>query len=576
MNDEPLSNRGVLRFLLRFWLRRRGLFLLGAAFMLGATSFDLCLPLAASHLIDTLVSAQAGDAAHAAAWWAWAVFVGVFAASALSRNLSHRLWIPVAARNMEEITNESHARVQALPAQWHERRLAGATVRRLSRAMWGYDSVTDALGISVGPALLVLLGLCTMLFWRQPAAGLLAFGVVALFLVLNVVTTVRYLRPANRRSNEMDERVHGALADAVNAQATVRNFGGEAGEAARLARATAAWRRAVMRTWRRFVNVGLLQSALLLLLLAGVTGAVLHAWAQGRAGPGDVAFAITAFLQMSGYLRNLGDNMRAMQKGLDDVAGVAWLPAARPAAAPASPVCSGDIVFEQVDFAHPGGTAICRAMQLQVRRGETVLIVGPSGSGKSTLVRLLQGHCGPQRGCIRIGGVALDAIGAGALRRAIAIAPQDPGLFHRSVHDNIAYGHPAATRAEVVAAARAAGAHEFISAWPQGYETVVGERGARLSGGQAQRISLARALLPQAPILVLDEATSALDAATEERILAGLARSRGTQTRIVISHRPSAALQADRCLALQQGRLVEIAVPCARRQSVAGSVSGGG
>ncbi|MFM0176154.1 ABC transporter ATP-binding protein [Paraburkholderia sediminicola] len=558
------SMRLVASFVASLWVRRRTRFLLGTVLMLGATGFDLLMPMAAARLVDSLTGLTRGDTQ---IWMAWGILVGAFAFAAVLRNASIRMWVPVSATNMEALVNETYTRVQQYTPEWHAEQLSGTTVRQISRGMWGYDSVSDAVCMRLGPTLLVLVGLCASLAWRLPHAGACSFALVGLFSLVSVLASSWYLRPTNLKASTADSTISGLLADVLSGHATVRAFATEKREAARVAEAMTEWRLAAITSWCRSVNLGLVQSALLWLLLAGVTAATVHAWNHEHATAGDVAFAVTAFLQMSIYLRNIGDNVRAMQKGIDDLAGLIGLvqnrdamPArhkAHPADA-ASCNIGGDLHFENVSFGYPGRPPVLRGLNLHVRAGETVLIVGASGSGKSTLIRLLQGIYEPQRGRVKVGGFDTTSVSSATLRQAISAVSQDTALLHRSIHENVAYGRPDATRADVVAAAVAASADTFISALPNGYDSAIGQHDSGLSGGQLQRIALARALLTNASILVLDEATSALDRSTEEDILERLAADRGRQTRVVISHRPSETLRADRVLRLVDGSLIDV------------------
>ena len=562
---RALSNRRVLGFIMRFWLRRKGLLLAGVGLTLLAIGFDLALPWASGQLIDTVTK---GPSAVDAAWVAWAMFVGVYLGFSLIRNLAMRFWIPLAARNMEEMTNEGYARVQAFSSDWHADSFAGATVRKLTRAMWGYDSVTDAVTIWLAPSVIVLLGLSLMLLVRQPLAGAVALVVVIAYIVVNVVVTTRYVRPANLKSNALDSLIGASLADAVTSNPTVKSFGAETREAARVAVVTAAWRDAVMVTWHKFTNVWLGQNLLLVLLQAGLTAAMIHAWSRGTATPGDVAFAITAFMLMSGYLRNMGENIRMLQKGLDDtedlaaweglppqIADVLDAPDFKPNTGKEGP---GAIAFENVTFRYKAaGSPLYDHFSLTIAPGERVALVGPTGSGKSTFVKLVQRLHDLQGGRIVIDGQDVAEVTQGSLRRAIAVVPQDPALFHRSLRDNIAYGRPGATDEEVIAAATKARAHDFILKLPQGYDTLVGERGIKLSGGERQRVAIARAFLTDAPILVMDEATSSLDVETEGQVQEAAEALMAGRTTIVIAHRLSTVRGADRILVFQNGRVVE-------------------
>ncbi len=560
VRKRALSNRQVLGFIARFWKRRPVLFALGVGLTLVAVAFDLALPTASKHLIDAVVEKPRGDPA---AWSALWVFIGVYFAFAVIRNIAHRFWIPLAARNMEEMTNEGFARVQAFSSDWHADSFAGATVRKLTRAMWGYDAVTDAVTIWLGPGVIVLVGLSVMMLFQQPVAGVISLVVVTAYLGVNMIVTERYVRPSNLRSNAFDSRIGGALADAVTSNPTVKSFGAEARENARIAVVTAQWRDAVMVTWSRFTDVWLGQNLLLVVLQAGLTGSMVWGWSQGTATPGDVASAITAFMLMSGYLRNLGENIRMLQKGLDDSEDVAaWDRLAPQIAdapeAPAFKVGPGAIAFETVTFRYKAaGAPLYDQFSLTIAPGERVALVGPTGSGKSTFVKLIQRLHDLQGGRIVIDGQDVSAVAQGSLRRAIAVVPQDPALFHRTLLENISYGRPEATRAEIEEAARKAHAHDFILGLPRGYDTLVGERGVKLSGGERQRVAIARAFLADAPILVLDEATSSLDVETEGQVQIAAEALMAGRTTIVIAHRLSTVRGADRILVFQKGRVVE-------------------
>ncbi|MDI1363562.1 MAG: ABC transporter ATP-binding protein [bacterium] len=555
-----LSNGQVLGFIARFWARRPVLFSLGVGLTLAAIGFDLAMPYASGRLVDAVVDKPRGDPA---AWSALWVFVGVYLAFAVVRNISHRFWIPLAARNMEEMTNEGFAKVQAFSSDWHADSFAGATVRKLTRAMWGYDSVTDAATIWLGPGIVVLVGLSLMILIKQPLAGGISLVVVVAYIGANLVVTERYVRPYNLRSNAFDSRIGGALADAVTSNPTVKSFGAEARETARIAKVTAQWRDAVMVTWNRFTDVWLGQNLLLVVLQAGLTGSMVWGWSQGTATPGDVAFAITAFMLMSGYLRNMGENIRMLQKGLDDTEDLAaWARLAPQIAdapdAPAFKVGPGAITFEDVTFRYKAaGAPLYDQFSLTIAPGERVALVGATGSGKSTFVKLIQRLHDLQGGRIVIDGQDVSAVTQGSLRRAIAVVPQDPALFHRSLLENIAYGKPDATREEIEAAAMKAHAHDFILRLPKGYDTLVGERGVKLSGGERQRVAIARAFLTNAPILVLDEATSSLDVETEAEVQIAAEALMAGRTTIVIAHRLSTVRGADRILVFQKGRVVE-------------------
>ena len=571
MSDDPetphdgvrrrvLSNGQVLAFVVRQWMRRPRLLAATLVFLFVAVGMDLMLPKTAGGLVD----AVAKDPSHpAGAWRAWALFVGVFLGYAISRNIQLRFWNPFAAHNMEEMVNDAFVRVQSFSADWHADAFAGATVRKVSRAMWGYDQASDALTLVLGPAFLVLFGLSLMMFLRWPIVGVFSLLTVIAYVTSNVLLTTLYVRPANLRSNALDSHIGASLADAVSSNPTVKAFGAEAREEALFAGVMQAWRKAALVTWNRFINVWLIQNLMLVLLQAGLTGLLVKMWSDGKATAGDVAFAITAFMLMNGYLKNVGEQIRMLQKSLDDTEDVAGYMNQHPAVADLTDARQfrpgdGQVVFDHVTFAYANAAEpTYRDFSLAIAPGERVALVGPTGAGKSTFVKLIQRLYDLQAGRILVDGQDIAGVSQGSLRRSIAVVPQDPALFHRTIGENIAYGRPGATQDEIVAAAKRARAHDFIARLPKGYDTLVGERGVKLSGGERQRVAIARAFLVDASILVLDEATSSLDVETEAQVQAATEALMAGRTTIVIAHRLSTIRSADRILVFQDGRVIE-------------------
>jgi len=561
---QPLQNLEVLRFIAGFWtslpLRFGAILLL----MFVATIADVSIPTAAGRLVDAVshpVTDHVRDPSEA--WAAWAGLSVLYVLFLLLRTMAFRTSNGFYARNMEKIVRAAFARVQDYSADWHANTFAGATVRRVSRAMWGFDAVSDATLLMLGPTVLVLIGLAVSIGLRWPLAGLFTGVIVAAYMVVNIWMTQKYIRPANLRSNRLDSEIGAVLADAIAGNAAVKSFGAEARELERFGLTTTRWREAMTATWNRFNIMGLAQNLLLIALQAGLTALMVGRWAQGLASPGDVAFAVTAFMLMSGYLRNFGEIFRAMQRGLDDTMDVAAymrqppqiLDPANPA--PFAPQL-GLIRFEGVAFRYAGqSAAVYEDFDLDIRPGERVALVGPTGAGKSTFVKLLQRLYDLDAGRITIDGIDIAGVRQAELRRAIALVPQDPALFHRTIAENIAYARPDASQADIELAARRALAHDFIARLPRGYETLVGERGVKLSGGERQRVAIARAFLADAPILVLDEATSSLDVETEQAIQAATEALMRGRTTLLIAHRLSTIRSADRILVFQNGRIVE-------------------
>jgi len=291
-------------------------------------------------------------------------------------------------------------------------------------------------------------------------------------------------------------------------------------------------------------------------------GLSIHMWQVGQATPGDIAMALVSFFVISGYMRDIGMHIVQIQRSASELEDVVAfrLRDDEMRDAPDATVFKagiGEIVLDKVSFSYSTQVPIYSDFSLCIKPGERVALVGPSGGGKSTFVKLVERLYDVQGGEIRIDGQNIAKVTQESLRQAIALVPQEPILFHRSLADNIAYSKPGATKEEIIAAAQKAYAHEFIESLPMGYNTLVGERGIKLSGGERQRVALARAILADAPILILDEATSALDSISEHYIQKALKELMKGRTTITIAHRLATIRSVDRILVFDQGRIVE-------------------
>lgn len=561
-DDAPgarvLSNSAVLAFLWRQWRRRPWLFAALVGFTLVATAVDVFIPVAAGQLIDSMTGN--GDGGH---WAAFAVFLGLAIAFHAMRQIAVRFEIRFSSANMADMTTESFAKVQRFALDWHANTFAGSVVRKITRGMWAYDTITATLWFGLIPSVLVMAGLGVYMLFTWPVVGLYALAVTVIFCVASVLMSTLYVRPQNIRSNRLDSELGGAVADAISGVATVKSFGAEAREDARFHTLAWRWRGEVKKTWLRFVNTWLVQIIAVLCLQAGLTGLLIMLWQRGEASPGAVVFAITAFMLMSGYMRRFGEEVQNVQRGLDEIQDIAAYAKLEEqiADAPGAPDFvpgRGEIAFDRVRFTYAGqDTPLYEDFSLVIGAGEKVALVGPTGSGKSTFVKLVQRLYDVDAGAIRIDGQDVRAVTQASLRRSIALVPQDPALFHRSIAENIAYARPGASVDEIIEAAKRARAHDFIMRLPNGYETLVGERGVKLSGGERQRVAIARAVLADAPILVFDEATSSLDNATEREVQEAMADVMTDRTAIIIAHRLSTIRDADRILVFDRGRVVE-------------------
>jgi ATP-binding cassette, subfamily B, bacterial len=466
-------------------------------------------------------------------------------------------------RLMARFAGDAFWRVQRFSTDWHANNFAGSIVRRVTRGMWAVDMMDDTLLLALLPAAMVLGGSSLLLGWRWPSMGLIVAIGATLYVSLSITMSLNYVSPAARLSNAQDTLVGGSMADAVTCNAVVKSFGAESREDARLARVLNKWSRRTYRHWTNGTRSGTTQMVVLLGLRGSVTLYALWLWWQGRATPGGVTFVLTSYFIVHGYLRDVGQHVANLQRSvneMEDLVEMHVLPlgvADRPGAGPIH-IGKGEVVFDRITFCYGAhAQPLFHDFTLRIEAGERVGLVGHSGSGKTTFVKLLQRLYDLNDGRILIDGQEIARAAQVSLRAQLALVPQEPLLFHRSLAENIAYARPEATIAEIERAAQLANAHDFIIRQPKGYATLVGERGVKLSGGERQRVALARAFLADAPILILDEATSSLDSESEALIQEAMERLIVGRTAIVIAHRLSTVRMLDRILVFEEGRVVE-------------------
>jgi ATP-binding cassette subfamily B protein len=556
--------RKVLGFTFIHWRKQPVRVAVIVVLMLVATLADVLTPLYAGHLVDAVAGGVASDSlAWTAAITAFVALSTLGLASVISRQFIFMGIIAFTVRMMSEVGADAFARVQRFSTDWHANSFAGSTVRKVTRGMWALDLLNDTILLMLFPSAVMLIGSSILLGMYWPLMGVIVAIGSIIYIGVTVLLSVGFVAPAASLANAWDTRVGGALADAISCNAVVKGFGAELREDERLERVLGKWRKRTSRTWQRGTLSGLIQASMLWVLRVALIGASIWLWSQGLAKAGDIAFLLTTFFILQGYLRDVGQHIRNLQRSVNDMEelvgmydqplGIADMRDARPIE-----VGVGGIVFDKVDF-HYGkhATPLYRDFSVTIAPGERVGLVGHSGSGKTTFVKLIQRLYDVTGGSIEIDGQNIAHATQASLRQQIAMVQQEPILFHRSLAENIAYARPGATRAEVIRAAELANAHEFITALPKAYETLVGERGVKLSGGERQRVAIARAFLADAPILILDEATSSLDSESEMLIQKAMERLMEGRTTIVIAHRLSTVRALDRLLVFDHGKIVE-------------------
>jgi ATP-binding cassette subfamily B protein len=554
----------VFAYVARHWWRRKLLVAGVAGAMACATLADVFIPLFSGRLVDALLlTDRSREAALAVALEALAAMAALGAGAVALRFLAGWWIVPLTLGMMADIAEETFARVQSFSTDWHANSFAGSVVRKVTRGMWAVDLLNDTLLLALFSSTFVLFATAVLLGAHWPLMGLIVALGATLYVGLAFGLATVYIAPAAKLSNAWDTRIGGTLADALGCNAVVKAFGAEEREQAKLSGTVAKWRRRVSRTWMRHTYAGSGQQIVLLAVRLSLAAAGLWLWWAGRATPGDVTYVLTTYFVVHGYLRDVGMYVHNLQRSvneMDELVDLHATPVAVEDADGALPirVTAGEVRFEHVGF-HYGSheTPLYRDLSATIHAGERVGLVGRSGSGKTTFVKLIQRLYDVTGGAVLIDGHNVAAVTQRSLRASIALVPQEPILFHRTLAENIGYGRPGAAMEEIERAARLANAHEFIDRLPKGYQTLVGERGVKLSGGERQRIAIARAFLADAPILILDEATSSLDSESEQLIQAAVQRLMKGRTAIVIAHRLSTVRTLDRILVFDHGRIVE-------------------
>jgi ATP-binding cassette subfamily B protein len=452
--------------------------------------------------------------------------------------------------------------IHRLSLSYHISRRTGALSRIVDRGIKAIDFLLRFLVFNIVP-LGVELMVVAAIFWVAFGVWYFAVLVATIAAYVAFTFTVTEWRVKIRiLMNKEDQDAHQKAVDSLLNYETVKYFGAEGREAARYDRAMAGYQEAAVKT---AVSLGLLNAGQAAIIGAGLVAVMAMTALEVQAGTmtvGSFVMANAYVIQITMPLNFLGTvyreirqsliDMREMYELTDEAPEIVDAPDARPLA-----VGAGEVAFRAVDFDYGPGRSTLRGVSFTVPGGRSLAVVGPSGAGKSTIFRLLLRLYDVTGGAVEIDGQDVRAVTQGSLRAVIGVVPQDTVLFNDTIGYNIAYGRAGATEDEVVAAAKAAQIHDFIASLPEGYDTRVGERGLKLSGGEKQRVAIARTILKDPPILILDEATSALDTRTEREIQAELKRLGENRTVLMIAHRLSTVVDADEIVVLDQGRVAE-------------------
>ncbi len=591
----PSSDWQTLRRLFPYLWQYKWRVVAALSFMVGAKVANVGVPVLLKNLVDAMTPHTPGAGAGVSGTAAGAmpalvvVPVALLVAYGLLRlstslftELRELVFAKATAGASRRISLEVFQHLHGLSLRFHLERQTGGMSRDIERGTRAVNSLISYSLYSIIPTLIevgLVLGFLAVKF----DAWFAWITLIALVVYIGFTVTVTEWRTQFRKTmNELDSNAQSRAIDSLLNFETVKYFNNEAFEARRYDENLERYRRASVKSQ---TTLSVLNTGQQLIIAAGLVAMLwraAHGVAAGTMTLGDLVMVNAFMIQLYIPLGFLGVIYREIKQSLTDLEKmfallekereIADTPGALPLALPRRPgeprqdaalpglvheVSHADVRFEHVDFAYDPTRPILHDVSFQIPAGKTVAVVGPSGSGKSTLARLLYRFYDVQAGHIRIAGQDIRAVTQASVRQAIGIVPQDTVLFNDTVEYNIAYGRPGASRADVEQAARAARIHDFISATPLGYNTMVGERGLKLSGGEKQRVAIARTLLKDPPILIFDEATSALDSANERAIQAELQTAARNKTTLVIAHRLSTVVDAHEILVMDAGRIIE-------------------
>ena len=534
-----------------------GLVILGG---IGVQATDLAAPLYLKQLYN-IVAAHVPDQATVDHLFGLIGIVAVlWLANWIASRIQHFSNIYIEARVMSDLSQRAFSYLIDHSYNFFISRFSGSLTHKVNKFGRAFEGLFDSIVTRFFPTVLFVGGAIVVLFLRNHTLGAM-LGIWAVCFVVFQIYVARIRQPIRIARSEADTKITGTLADAISNHATISLFSGEKHERNIFKRVVEQWRVATARSW---YADGWIWTGLGLFIIAIETGLLYGAvifWRQGLLTVGDFVLIQIYLFAIFDRLTAINQDLRRVYDAFADAGemmellelphAVTDVPGARPLA-----VGGGEIEFAGVTFYFREERPILSDFNLHIKSREKVAFVGPSGAGKTTITKLLLRLYDVRGGAISIDGQDIAKVTQESLRRAIAFVPQEPVLFHRSLMENIRYGRRDATDGEVFDAARKAHCHEFISSLPEGYATLVGERGIKLSGGERQRVAMARAILKNTPILVLDEATSSLDSESEALIQDALEVLMRGKTVIVIAHRLSTIMRMDRIVVLDGGIIV--------------------
>ena len=563
----PGSARSDFKVLSRLWpylWQYRWRVALALAFLLAAKLANVGVPVLLKHLVDAL-DLKPGDvrAVLVVPIGLLLAYAGLRLSTSVFTELRELVFAKASFGASKQIALEVFGHLHALSLRFHLERQTGGLSRDIERGTRALQSLVQYSLYTIAPTLVEVALVLGFLGWRFDTGYVwITLGALAVYIVFTITVT-EWRTTFRRTMNELDSKAHTRAIDALLNYETVKYFNNEAFEARRYEQGLESFRRAQVKSQATLSLLNTGQQLIIALSLVAMLWRATQGVVDGRLTLGDLVMINAFLIQLYIPLNFLGVLYREVKQSLTDLDRMFVLlererEVADAPGAPALQVGEGVVRFENVSFAYDPSRPILHGVSFEIPAGETVAVVGASGAGKSTLARLLYRFYDVSGGRITIDGQDIRAVTQDSLRKSIGIVPQDTVLFNDTVGYNIAYGRPGASQAEVESAAQAAHIHAFIAATPKGYDTAVGERGLKLSGGEKQRVAIARTLLKNPPILIFDEATSALDSANERAIQAELKSAAQGKTALVIAHRLSTVADAHAIVVLDAGRVAEV------------------
>lgn len=559
------TTRQTISFYLKFLRQLKGYTAVSMVALTVGVLMSMAWPLLFKVFIDTMVDGAgtlSPDEVAANLFRILLYIVGIDVIGTIAWRVTDYAAANLESKGMQRIMNECFENLHRHSYSFFNNNFVGSLVKRVGRMSRAFEGIMDDVFYELYPLALRGLIVTGVLFYLSPWLGLPVLIWIIVFVTFNYLIALYKVEKYDVPRVEADTKVTASLADTITNNANIKLFSTLPHERHRFEKVTGTWAHRTRKSWFFNDYIEGAQAVLMIILSFVVLYFSIHLWKNGELSVGDFVLIQGYLMELFRQLWNFGRVIRRVYERFADAEEMTEIlntPFEIKDSAKAKPIAlsRGKVEFKKVGFSYGGDKGVLKNFSFKVNPSEKIALIGPSGGGKSTITKLILRLFDVEKGQVLIDGEDISNVTQESLRRQIALVPQDPILFHRTLMDNIRYGRLDASDEEVMAAARLAHCHKFIMTFPKGYETYVGERGVKLSGGERQRIAIARAILSNAKILILDEATSNLDSESERLIQDALKNLMRQKTTFVIAHRLSTIVGMDRILVLDGGKIVE-------------------